>query len=83
MNVKNFCIKKNFGNHSLLYGAEIDGIFSQQPITETFIGKLSEFIELKTKFSMQIICIMKIKILMVKLLPKQYQCGGAKVTWRT
>jgi len=40
--------KANFGNHSLLYGAEIDGISSQQPITDTLIGKPFELIELKT-----------------------------------
>ncbi|XP_077275402.1 decapping and exoribonuclease protein-like isoform X1 [Temnothorax americanus] len=40
--------KANFGNHSLLYGAEIDGISSQQPITDTLIGKTFEIIELKT-----------------------------------
>jgi len=40
--------KANFGNHSLLYGAEIDGISSQQPITDTLIGKSFELIELKT-----------------------------------
>jgi len=40
--------KANFGNHSLLYRAEIDGIFSQQPITDTLIGKPFELIELKT-----------------------------------
>lgn len=40
--------KTNFGNHSLLYGAEIDGISSQQPITDTLVGKTFELIELKT-----------------------------------
>lgn len=40
--------KANFDNHSLLYGAELDGISSQQPITDTFIGKTFELIELKT-----------------------------------
>lgn len=40
--------KANFDNHSLLYGAEIDGISSQQPITDTLEGKTLELIELKT-----------------------------------
>lgn len=40
--------KAQFGGYSLLYGAEIDGIFSQKPITDTIIGKKFEFIELKT-----------------------------------
>ncbi|KYN08872.1 Protein Dom3Z [Trachymyrmex cornetzi] len=44
-----YCMfKANFDNHSLLYGAEIDGISSQQPITDTLEGKTFEFIELKT-----------------------------------
>ncbi|XP_011693168.1 PREDICTED: decapping and exoribonuclease protein-like [Wasmannia auropunctata] len=42
----------NFDNHSVLYGAEIDGISSRQPfkITNTLIDKLDKFelIELKT-----------------------------------
>ncbi|EZA50166.1 Protein Dom3Z [Ooceraea biroi] len=43
------CIfKANFGDHSLLYGAEMDGIFSKEPITDTLIGKTIEFVELKT-----------------------------------
>ncbi|XP_011161736.1 decapping and exoribonuclease protein [Solenopsis invicta] len=40
--------KAKFGNHSLLYSAEIDGIVSQQFITDTLIGKTFEIIELKT-----------------------------------
>lgn len=41
--------KAQFGTHSLLYGAEIDGIISQEPITDnTLIGKKFELIELKT-----------------------------------
>ncbi|KYN33280.1 Protein Dom3Z [Trachymyrmex septentrionalis] len=40
--------KANFDNHSLLYAAEIDGIASQQPITDTLEGKTFELIELKT-----------------------------------
>ncbi|XP_018303717.1 decapping and exoribonuclease protein-like [Mycetomoellerius zeteki] len=44
-----YCMfKANFDNHSLLYGAEIDGISSQQPITDTLEGKTLELIELKT-----------------------------------
>ncbi|CAL1688530.1 unnamed protein product [Lasius platythorax] len=43
------CIfKANFGDHSLLYVAEIDGILSEQCITDTLIGKTFELIELKT-----------------------------------
>lgn len=40
--------KTKFGNHSLLYAAEIDGISSKQPIKDTLIGKEYKFIELKT-----------------------------------
>ncbi|XP_014468078.1 PREDICTED: decapping and exoribonuclease protein-like [Dinoponera quadriceps] len=42
--------KTKFGNHSLLYGAEIDGICSKQPIKDTLVGKTDKFhlIELKT-----------------------------------
>ncbi|KYN01540.1 Protein Dom3Z [Cyphomyrmex costatus] len=44
-----FCMfKANFDNHSLLYAAEIDGISSQQLITDTLEGKTFELIELKT-----------------------------------
>ncbi|XP_011262330.2 decapping and exoribonuclease protein [Camponotus floridanus] len=44
-----YCIfKTNFGHHSLVYEAEIDGISSQQHITDTLIGKTFEMIELKT-----------------------------------
>jgi len=32
--------KANFDNHSLLYRAKIDGIFSQQSITDTLVEKL-------------------------------------------
>lgn len=46
---KFYCVfKTNFDDHSLLYEAEIDGISSQQFITDTLIGKPFEFIELKT-----------------------------------
>ncbi|KAM0732696.1 Decapping and exoribonuclease protein [Formica fusca] len=46
---KFYCvIKANFGDHSLLYGAEIDAISSPQPITDTLTGKTIELIELKT-----------------------------------
>ncbi|XP_072751484.1 decapping and exoribonuclease protein-like [Anoplolepis gracilipes] len=41
-------IKANFDDHSLLYEAEIDGISSHQPITDTLVGKTFELIELKT-----------------------------------
>lgn len=40
--------KAKFDNHLLLYAAEMDGIFSQQLITDTLIGKTFEIIELKT-----------------------------------
>lgn len=40
--------KARFSNHSLLYRAEIDCISSEQPITDTLIGKTFELIELKT-----------------------------------
>lgn len=40
--------KARFGNHSLLYKAEIDCISSKQPITNTLVGKTFELIELKT-----------------------------------
>lgn len=40
--------KAKFGEYSLLYGAEIDGISSQEPIKDTLIGKKFELIELKT-----------------------------------
>lgn len=40
--------KTKFGNHSLLYAAEIDGISSEQPIEDTLIGKKFKIIELKT-----------------------------------
>ncbi|XP_028046754.1 decapping and exoribonuclease protein isoform X2 [Monomorium pharaonis] len=40
--------KAKFDNHSLLYAAEIDGIFSQQFIKDTLIGNTFEIIELKT-----------------------------------
>ncbi|XP_029156299.1 decapping and exoribonuclease protein-like isoform X2 [Nylanderia fulva] len=43
------CIfQAKFGDHSLLYTAEIDGIVSQQPITDTLIGKTFELIEMKS-----------------------------------
>lgn len=43
------CIfEAKFGDHSLLYTAEIDGIVSQQPITDTLIDKTFELIELKS-----------------------------------
>ncbi|XP_020284836.1 decapping and exoribonuclease protein [Pseudomyrmex gracilis] len=38
----------NYGDHSLLYEAEIDGIVSQDYITDTLVGKQFEIIELKT-----------------------------------
>lgn len=44
-----YCMfKARFSNYSLLYKAEIDCISSQQPITDTLIGKTFELIELKT-----------------------------------
>jgi len=43
------CIfKSKFGDYSLLYGAEIDGISSKEPIMDILIDKTVEFIELKT-----------------------------------
>ncbi|XP_050448580.1 decapping and exoribonuclease protein-like [Cataglyphis hispanica] len=41
-------IKANFDHYSLLYEAEIDGISSEQPITDTLTDKTIELIELKT-----------------------------------
>ncbi|XP_011052960.1 PREDICTED: decapping and exoribonuclease protein-like [Acromyrmex echinatior] len=44
-----YCMfKAKFDTYSLLYGAEIDGIFSRQPITDTLVNKRFEIIELKT-----------------------------------
>ncbi|KYN09665.1 Protein Dom3Z [Trachymyrmex cornetzi] len=45
-----FCcmFKAKFDTYSLLYGAEIDGISSQQPIRDTLVNKKFELIELKT-----------------------------------
>lgn len=40
--------KSQFGAHSLLYGAEIDAVSSEELITDTLIGKSYELIELKT-----------------------------------
>ncbi|XP_012217607.1 decapping and exoribonuclease protein-like [Linepithema humile] len=40
--------KAKFGDHSLLYGAEIDGILSQEPINDTLIDKNIKLVELKT-----------------------------------
>ncbi|XP_067212106.1 decapping and exoribonuclease protein-like isoform X2 [Linepithema humile] len=40
--------KAKFGDHSLLYGAEIDGILSQEPINDTLIDKKIKLVELKT-----------------------------------
>ncbi|XP_032682566.1 decapping and exoribonuclease protein-like [Odontomachus brunneus] len=40
--------KTKFGDHSLLYAAEIDGISSEQPIEDTLIGKKFTIIEMKT-----------------------------------
>jgi len=44
-----YCMyKAKFDTYSLLYGAEIDGISSQQPIEDTLVNKRFELIELKT-----------------------------------
>lgn len=45
-----FCciFKSKLGETKLLYGAEIDGICSQQQIQDTLVGKKVELIELKT-----------------------------------
>ncbi|XP_031847152.1 decapping and exoribonuclease protein-like isoform X2 [Nomia melanderi] len=44
-----YCVfKAVFGNTTLLYGAEVDGISSEHEIKDTLVGKNVELIELKT-----------------------------------
>ncbi|CAK9799696.1 Decapping nuclease DXO homolog [Anthophora plagiata] len=47
-----FCcmFKANFGTTSLFYGAEMDGIYSQEIVQDTIVGKNVQFVEMKTLF---------------------------------
>ncbi|CAL7946550.1 unnamed protein product [Xylocopa violacea] len=46
-----YCVfKSKFGNKTLLYAAEIDGISSQEVINNTVVGKELELLEFKTAF---------------------------------
>lgn len=47
-----FCcmFKAKFGTISLLYGAEMDGIYSHEIVQDTIVGKNVQFVEMKTLF---------------------------------
>lgn len=40
--------KAQFGNHIILYNAKVDGILSEEPVTDTLIGKTCKLVGMKT-----------------------------------